>query len=170
MATPPHPNKYEGSRPIEGIQSNQIHLPFIVSYLLLSLNPSSSNLVCCSSLVSAMSEGILGGLANPRAILIRRSTAGISPATGLAGPPHQSDRVDAEALRQLPLHACWPLERCQQIGVVGEFRKTRHPRNVKFNKVLKACFSGAGDLRFSEAWDLRSYEFANVRNSGIQIR
>jgi hypothetical protein len=64
-----------------------------------------------------MSEGILGGLANPRAILIRRSTAGISPATGLAGPPHQSDRVDAEALRQLPLHACWPLERCQQIGV-----------------------------------------------------
>jgi hypothetical protein len=53
---------------------------------------------------------------------------------------------------------------------VGEFRKTRHPRNVKFNKVLKACFSGAGDLRFSEAWNLRSHEFANVRNSGISIR
>jgi hypothetical protein len=24
--------------------------------------------------------------------------------------------------------------------VVGEFRKTRHPRNVELNKVLKACF------------------------------
>jgi hypothetical protein len=53
---------------------------------------------------------------------------------------------------------------------VGEFRKTRHPRNVKSNKVLKACFSGAGDLRFSEAWNLRSYEFANVRDSGILVR
>jgi hypothetical protein len=29
--------------------------------------------------------------------------------TGLTG-------VDAEALRQLPLRAFWPLERCQQIG------------------------------------------------------
>jgi Tfp pilus assembly protein FimT len=25
---------------------------------------------------------------------------------------------------------------------VGEFRKTRHPRNVKFDKVLETCFSG----------------------------
>jgi hypothetical protein len=38
--------------------------------------------------------------------------------------------------------------------VVGEFRKTRHPRNVKLNKVLKACFSGARNSRFSEAWNL----------------
>jgi hypothetical protein len=37
---------------------------------------------------------------------------------------------------------------------VGEFRKTRHPRNVEFNKVLEACFSGAGNSRFSEAWNL----------------
>jgi hypothetical protein len=37
---------------------------------------------------------------------------------------------------------------------VGEFRKTRHPRNVKLNKVLKVCFSGAGNSRFSEAWNL----------------
>jgi hypothetical protein len=36
----------------------------------------------------------------------------------------------------------------------GEFRKTRHPRNVEFNKVLEACFSGAGNSRFSEAWNL----------------
>jgi hypothetical protein len=53
---------------------------------------------------------------------------------------------------------------------VGEFRKTRHPRNVEFNEVLKACFSGAGNSRFSEAWNLRSREFANVQNSGILIR
>jgi hypothetical protein len=39
-------------------------------------------------------------------------------------------------------------------GLVGEFRKTRHPRNVGFNKVLEACFSGAGNSRFSEAWNL----------------
>jgi hypothetical protein len=37
---------------------------------------------------------------------------------------------------------------------VGEFRKTRHPRNVGFNKILEACFSGAGNSRFSEAWNL----------------
>jgi hypothetical protein len=37
---------------------------------------------------------------------------------------------------------------------VGEFRKTRHPRNVEFNKVLEACFSGAGSSRFPEAWNL----------------
>jgi hypothetical protein len=37
---------------------------------------------------------------------------------------------------------------------VGEFKKTRHPRNVELNKVLKACFSGAGNSRFSEAWNL----------------
>jgi hypothetical protein len=53
---------------------------------------------------------------------------------------------------------------------VGEFRKTRHPRNVEFNKVLEACFSGAGNSRFSEAWNLRSLEFANVQSSGILIR
>jgi hypothetical protein len=53
---------------------------------------------------------------------------------------------------------------------VGEFRKTRHPRNVEFNEVLKACFSGAGNSRFSEVWDLRSLEFANVQNSGILVR
>jgi hypothetical protein len=38
--------------------------------------------------------------------------------------------------------------------IVGEFRKTRHPRNVELNKVLKACFSGAGNSRFSEVWNL----------------
>jgi hypothetical protein len=56
------------------------------------------------------------------------------------------------------------------VCTVGEFRKTRHPRNVKLNKVLKACFSRAGNSRFSEAWSLWSHEFANVQNSGILIR
>jgi hypothetical protein len=37
---------------------------------------------------------------------------------------------------------------------VGEFRKTRHPRNVEFNKVLEACFLGAGNSRLSESWNL----------------
>jgi hypothetical protein len=52
---------------------------------------------------------------------------------------------------------------------VGEFRKTRHPRNVKFDKVLETCFSGVGNSRFSEAWNLCSLEFANVWSSGILI-
>jgi hypothetical protein len=56
------------------------------------------------------------------------------------------------------------------MNIVGEFRKTRHPRNVEFNKVLEACFSGAGNSRFSEAWNLWSLEFANVQSSGILIR
>jgi hypothetical protein len=43
-----------------------------------------------------------------------------------------------------------------------EFRKTRHPRNVKFDKVLKTCFSGTGSSRFSEAWNLRSLRLANM--------
>jgi hypothetical protein len=55
-------------------------------------------------------------------------------------------------------------------GCVGEFRKICHPRNVEFNKVLEACFSGAGNSRFSEAWNLWSLEFVNVQSSGILIR
>jgi hypothetical protein len=56
------------------------------------------------------------------------------------------------------------------LTIVGEFRKTRHPRNVKFDKVLETCFSGAGNSRFSEAWNLWSLEFANVWSSGTLIR
>jgi hypothetical protein len=37
---------------------------------------------------------------------------------------------------------------------VGEFRKTRHPRSVEFNKINETCFSGAGNSRFPEAWSL----------------
>jgi hypothetical protein len=48
----------------------------------------------------------------------------------------------------------WVIGGAQLLDPVEEFRKTRHPRNVELNKVLKACFSGAGNLRFSEAWNL----------------
>jgi hypothetical protein len=47
-----------------------------------------------------------------------------------------------------------PWEVASDNGTVGEFRKTRHPRNVKFHKVLETCFSGIGNSRFSEAWNL----------------
>jgi hypothetical protein len=32
--------------------------------------------------------------------------------------------------------------------IVGEFRKTRHPRNIEFNKVLEICFSGSQTCGF----------------------
>jgi hypothetical protein len=38
--------------------------------------------------------------------------------------------------------------------LVAEFRKTRHPRNVKFDKIIETCFAGTGNSRFSEAWNL----------------
>jgi hypothetical protein len=61
--------------------------------------------------------------------------------------------------------------RCCGVGVVvGEFKKTRHPRNVEFDKVLEICFSGIGNSRFSEIRDLRSFRFANMRISGILVR
>jgi hypothetical protein len=47
-----------------------------------------------------------------------------------------------------------------------EFRKTRHPRNVEFNKVLETCFSGAENSRFSEAWSLRSLKSAKRAKFG----
>jgi hypothetical protein len=55
------------------------------------------------------------------------------------------------------------------MAIVGEFRKTRHPRNVMFDKVLETCFSCAGNSRFAEAWNLWCLEFANGRSSGILI-
>jgi cytochrome P450 len=77
----------------------------------------------------------------------------------LSTHPEWQDRLREEVRRE-----------CGDEVSVGEFRKTRHPRNVELNKVLKACFSVAGNSRFSEAWNLRSLEFANVKSSGILIR
>jgi hypothetical protein len=53
---------------------------------------------------------------------------------------------------------------------VGDFRKTRHPRNIEFNEVLEICFSGAGHSRFSGILDLRNLRFANMQFSGILNR
>jgi hypothetical protein len=53
------------------------------------------------------------------------------------------------------------LERLDE-AAVGEFRKTRHPRNVEFNEVLEICFSGVENSRFSAVWNLRSFRFVDV--------
>jgi hypothetical protein len=41
---------------------------------------------------------------------------------------------------------------------VGEFRKTRHPRNVEFNEVLEICFQGQGACDFQESWTCEASE------------
>jgi hypothetical protein len=66
----------------------------------------------------------------------------------------------------------WDLRQLQQAAImiaesVGEFRKTRHPRNIQFNEVLEICFSGARHMRFSGILDLWSLGVANMRFSGI---
>jgi hypothetical protein len=126
VASPPHPNKYEGSRPIEYHPIEQTYLPLFVSYLVLYPNSSFTNLICCSSFVSATSEGVLGGLADPRATLrvlaptgflssLRyRSTTVISRRPVWPVYPAGLTGVNAEALRQLPLRAVGS-KRCQQI-------------------------------------------------------
>ena len=57
-STPPY--KYKGSRPIEDIQSIKINTNsiFYPLYQTLAFPPS----ICCSSFISATSEGILDGL------------------------------------------------------------------------------------------------------------
>jgi hypothetical protein len=40
----------------------------------------------------------------------------------------------------------------------------------KSNGILKVCFSGAGNSRIQEVWDLRSLEFADVQSSGNLVR
>jgi hypothetical protein len=83
----------------------------------------SFNLICCSSFVSSMSEGVLGGLADPRATLhappqwdpAQETFGGFSSVysgKGLAGDLHRSDRC---AKVRLVTHTglidatcCWP--------------------------------------------------------------
>jgi hypothetical protein len=62
---------------------------------------------------------------------------------------------------------CCPFHNFVRWATVGEFRKTRHPRNVEFNEVLEICFSGARHLRFSGISNLWSLRVANMRFSGI---
>ena len=81
---------------------DQIHLPFIILSLLLSLS-YFSNPICCSSFISATSKGILGGLPileQPYVHQLRRSLsrAGIRRSTAeiqqpsLTAPLTRSDR------------------------------------------------------------------------------
>jgi hypothetical protein len=49
---------------------------------------------------------------------------------------------------------------------VGEFRKTRHPRNVESNEVREICFSGAKHWRFSGILNLQSLGVVNTQRSG----
>jgi hypothetical protein len=57
-AKPPPSYKYKGPRPIEGIQS----IKYNTIYLFNSQTLISSNLItCCSSFVSTVTKGVLGG-------------------------------------------------------------------------------------------------------------
>jgi hypothetical protein len=64
------------------------------------------------------------------------------------------------------LKCCWSFSLVKLMHV-GEFRKTRHPRNAKFDEVLETCFSGTGNSWFSKAWNLWNLGFAKreVRES-----
>jgi hypothetical protein len=54
--------------------------------------------------------------------------------------------------------------------MLGNSGKPVTLETLGFDKVLEACFSGTGNSRFSEVWNLRSLGFANVWSSGIVIR
>jgi hypothetical protein len=47
------------------------------------------------------------------------------------------------------------------IDLVGEFRKTRHPRNIEFNEILEICFLGIHDFRESGTCEASVREHAN---------
>jgi hypothetical protein len=50
---------------------------------------------------------------------------------------------------------------------VGEFWKTRHPRNVEVNEICDASFQGAKNTRRSRVWNSRSLEVTNARWTGL---
>jgi hypothetical protein len=119
-ASAPHRNKYEGSRRIENHPIDQTYLPLFVSYLLLSPNPSLYSLIYCSSFVSAMSEGVLGGLVDPRGTLPALAPTGSPPeptfydycrnlsSIGLTSLPHRSDRCQRRGAATAAFARCWP--------------------------------------------------------------
>jgi hypothetical protein len=55
-------------------------------------------------------------------------------------------------------------------ALLGNSGKPVTLETSSLTKFSKYVFSGAGDAQFSETWNLRSHEFANVQNSGILIR
>jgi hypothetical protein len=54
--------------------------------------------------------------------------------------------------------------------VLGNSGKYITLETSKSNGILKVCFSGAGNSRIQELWDLRSLEFAGVQSSGNSVR
>jgi hypothetical protein len=54
--------------------------------------------------------------------------------------------------------------------VLGNSGKYITLETSKSNGILKVCFSGAGNARIQEVWDLRSLEFADVQSSGNLVR
>jgi hypothetical protein len=54
--------------------------------------------------------------------------------------------------------------------VLGNSGKPVTLETLSLTKFSKHVFQGEGNSRFSEAWNLWSLEFANVRSSGILIR
>jgi hypothetical protein len=53
---------------------------------------------------------------------------------------------------------------------VGEFRKTRHPCNVKFDKVLETCFQGQETHDFREPGTCDAPNSQMYEDSGILIQ
>jgi hypothetical protein len=49
-----------------------------------------------------------------------------------------------------------------RIRMLGNSGKLVTLETLGLDKVLETCFSGTGNSRFSEAWNLRSLGFANV--------
>jgi hypothetical protein len=56
------------------------------------------------------------------------------------------------------------------IQVLGNSGKYITLETSKSDSILKVCFSGAGNSRIQEVWDLRSLEFADVQSSGNLVR
>jgi hypothetical protein len=126
--------KYKGTWPIEhkrnSLTSLMIvgRLPFSTSidrinlllyFYLFSLLKLFQSTTCCSSFVSATSEGVLGGLPtleqpyvhqlrrSPSWADIRRSTVNSSQHHGLTALPRRSDCLAQRSCSELSLCACW---------------------------------------------------------------
>jgi hypothetical protein len=56
------------------------------------------------------------------------------------------------------------------LTLLGNSEKHITLETSKSNGILKVCFSGAGNSRIQEVWDLRSLEFADVQSSGNLVR
>jgi hypothetical protein len=116
------------------------------SHIIAVVSDLGSSLVLCGG------HGLRSGLS----ILVRDQTLRVDVVRLILG---MSPVLDVVAFTIFTLHDAIDSARGTVLVIivqatVGEFSKTRHPRNVEFNKVLEACFSGAGNSRLSESWNL----------------